>query len=262
MNSESSSQPCAAGTAFCWVADIRRRFAHRAFSLVELIVVIGVIALLASLLLPVLSRARGGSQAAVCRNHLKQLGLACAIYVSDNQQRFPPALRPNPWVLSLRPSGLTSKILVCPSDKSATAGSAPGGTNLLLRPRSFIMNGFADSVKTVAGEESYEQFRRGFLEIGLKESTLQFPASTIIFGEKASNSAALYLDLFRPGGLYLHDLSEWRHGSGANSTAGNANYVMGDGHVATYPYGKATCPENLWAVLPVWRTDAALCRPR
>ena len=62
---------------------------HLAFSLIELLVVIAIVALLASLLLPVLSKARGGSQAALCRSNLKQLALACAIYVSDNQQCFP-----------------------------------------------------------------------------------------------------------------------------------------------------------------------------
>jgi prepilin-type N-terminal cleavage/methylation domain-containing protein/prepilin-type processing-associated H-X9-DG protein len=240
----------------------RGRPIARAFSLIELLVVIAIVALLASLLLAVLNKARGGSQAAHCRNNLKQLALACAIYVSDNEQCFPPPLRRKPWVLALGSSGLERKILVCPGDKSASPSSALPGTSLLLQPRSFIMNGFTDWIKTLPDEESYNAFRKGSLQTGLKESAMQFPASTIIFGEKASNNAALYLDLFKPNGLYLQDLSESRHGSGATSTSGNANYAMGDGHVAVYPYGKATCPENLWAVLPAWRSDAALCRPR
>jgi prepilin-type N-terminal cleavage/methylation domain-containing protein/prepilin-type processing-associated H-X9-DG protein len=237
----------------------------RAFSLIELLVVIVVIALLGSLLLPVLSRARDASRAAACRSNLKQLGLVRAIYVSDNQQCFPPPLRQKPWILSLRSSGLDSRILVCPADKSAISSSASSpfsATNLLLEPRSFVMNGFTDWIKTVAGEESYSAFRSGFLQTGLKESALVFPDSTIIFGEKTTINAAFYLDLFTQGGSYFHGLAESRHGSGANSVTGNANYAMGDGHVAVYAYGKATCPENLWAVLSVWRLDAALCRPR
>ena len=63
---------------------------RRAFTLIELLVVVAMVALLASLLLPVLSKARGGSQTARCRSNLKQLGLACAIYANDNQQCFPP----------------------------------------------------------------------------------------------------------------------------------------------------------------------------
>src|SRR5262245_46744202 len=120
-------------------ATLSTRFrAARAFSLIELLVVIAIIALLAGLLLPVLSKARGGSQAALCRGNLKQLALACAIYVSENQQCFPVPLRQKPWILSLRSSGLESKILVCPADKTAlwsSASSALTETNLMLEPR-------------------------------------------------------------------------------------------------------------------------------
>jgi hypothetical protein len=63
------------------------------------------------------------------------------------------------------------------------------------------MNGFTDWIKTVAGDQSYNAFRKGSFETGLKESALEFPASTIVFGEKASNSPALYLDLFKPDGF-------------------------------------------------------------
>jgi len=234
----------------------------RAFTLIELLVVIAIVATLAALLLPVLSRGRSASKAALCRNSLKQVGLACAVYVSDNQDCFPPPLRHRPWVLSLRSSGLEGKTLVCPEDRSATRRPSSAETNVLLAPRSFLMSGFSDWIQTVAGEESYNAFRRGSLETGLKESALLLPTATILYGEKASNSAVMYVDLFKYNGSYLQDLAEARHGSGAYSTAGNANYAMGDGHIAVYPYAKATCPENLWAVLPAWRSDAALCRPR
>ena len=62
----------------------------RAFTLVELLVVISIIALLLAILMPSLRKARLQSQAVVCASHMHQFGIACVMYAADNDDFFPP----------------------------------------------------------------------------------------------------------------------------------------------------------------------------
>ena len=62
----------------------------RGFTLIELLVVISIIALLVSILLPSLNRAREQAKTAICRSNLKNIGLAFMGYAIQNAEQLPP----------------------------------------------------------------------------------------------------------------------------------------------------------------------------
>jgi len=106
----------------------------KAFSLLELLVVIGIIVILAALLLPVLSRAKSKARNISCVNQLKQLGVAARLYAEDNGSRLPlaellpsnptdpqhPLPRINdvlgPYVSRVVNTNTSAPVFKCPSD--------------------------------------------------------------------------------------------------------------------------------------------------
>ncbi len=119
-----------------------------AFTLVELLVVIGIIALLVSILLPVLNSARRSAQTTQCLSNIRQLVTASILYANENHGLWPSAAadedstnlqrwhgsRPNatsPFKLVLDPSPLkpflSDGIKICPSLSTDVVAGAEAG---------------------------------------------------------------------------------------------------------------------------------------
>jgi prepilin-type N-terminal cleavage/methylation domain-containing protein len=71
---------------------------RRAFTLVELLVVVGIIAILISLLLPALNQARESARRTHCAAGLHNIGVAMNVYANENKRRLPVHAGPgNNW---------------------------------------------------------------------------------------------------------------------------------------------------------------------
>jgi prepilin-type N-terminal cleavage/methylation domain-containing protein len=135
----------------------------RAFTLIELLIVIAIISILSAILFPVFGKARSSARRTACLSNVKQIGTAIGMYTSDYDGAFPNTGDPYLWVgkrfrWPIMPYLGVAKVSA--SESSADRfKSANGASNLLLCPddvaaNSFDYTSYAYSVAYYESDES------------------------------------------------------------------------------------------------------------
>ena len=101
---------------------------RKGFTLIELLVVVAIIAILAAMLLPVLSRARERARMATCQNNLKQIGQAIHMYANDYNDYIPVwrvgNIEAGAWVCVLLPYvNYKCSLWICPTSPEYRTGA-------------------------------------------------------------------------------------------------------------------------------------------
>jgi prepilin-type N-terminal cleavage/methylation domain-containing protein len=233
-----------------------------AFTLIELLVVIAIIAILAAMLLPALARAKESGRRIACLNNLKQLDLACLMYVNDSQGAYPPRNDVDRWPDKFYDNfGKNLKILVCPTDAADGDPQTMNASNNVAdaSPRSFLINGWNDFYADQTGTTAWPAVQSAMASsgFGIKESSVIHQSDTIVFGEKSHTAGDFYMDLLENGGNdFSGVLEQGRHSNNGHTSSqklgaggtGGSNYAMTDGSARYLKFPQAVDPVNLWAI--------------
>ena len=231
-------------------ASARHRVDRHAFTLIELLVVIAIVAILASLLLPALSRAKEKAKAVNCMSNLRQIGLALHLYLSE-YNAYPYhgwQSRTNPWSAAFGDtmSGVR-KIYVCPSYRPA-----PGLTNSAVAFGEIVSFGYAYNMWGCGLGVNLGLDDGGLPFSQVKESRVVAPADMIAFGDAPESKLYYSMSIMIPtygwdeDGTFVSWGPSRRH-------SGGANVLFCDGHIEYGKYRKWV--EHCDDVMRRWNRD-------
>ncbi len=231
----------------------------KAFTVIELLVVLAVIAVLMGILLPALISVREQSRSAGCLSNLRQIGHAFFMYANDHRGRLPPADLRDP--LFQHPPGNWATIMVSSKYLSVPETATGAVQQSVFRcPSGLDLNGFADV-------DAYSASRTSSLQAAYwqRHTTVMGPNQTLTagiavrtwYGINAEYQDGQDYPMFRvPSETHrtdLHLLTQVRqpstmamvydgffHHDGQNNLMGHArhlrgtstNYLFADGHAA------------------------------
>jgi len=198
------------------------------FTLIELLVVIAIIAILAAILFPVFAKVREKARQTSCASNLKQVGLAFAQYIQDNDETFMhnatdnwnnPANDGQSWRHVVQPYVKSVNLFKCPSN--ATLGYDVGVVDGVKIPWNYAINP-----------------RVSQYDMGLPIAAIQEVSTRIIVAETTNDDARTMYPNWDTGSSIQNII--W-----AGHT-GRANYLFADSHVKSMKPTGTGSPVNLW----------------
>lgn len=208
------------------------------FTLVELLVVVAIIALLVSILLPSLGKAKEQARMVMCLSNIRALGLAFKFYTGENNDWYPAGAANGggseyTWDSILQPYYEVYGLLYCPSDKTIREYDLWSQPKEWRYPRSYAIN---RNVSWMGPSTAYPLEWPG--GVG-NTADVTYPNETILLGEMWWSQ---YWTTFTPGMYHTYSgcgIFTDRTGRFATTDVHRnddiANYLFCDGHVAPVP---------------------------
>ncbi len=261
-------------------ATSRRSTRASGFTLVELLVVIGIVSLLAAILFPVFGRARENARRSSCLNNVRQISLALLLYTQDYDETFvpialnffdatsaPPYSKPLGWADALYAYTKTLAVNQCPSEARGPSSFPASGLSGGVSGKGFMDYGYNGMLGNVRGYTTTEMGRD---QPGVQMSTLAAPSLTVMIFDSVGTNAVNGASMGRGYGTGYFEcqnemarISEATTGVFDPAPMTQARHLGGnvvgfaDGHGKWYPSSGQIFGNNLGASQKVWSIESS-----